>query len=177
MAGRLLVLLSLLAAVPLAVVVAGIVRSRLEASAAAQAAASQETSAVVLEDTSLEDTALDPPYAGGESAGFSVVRAEVNWHGPRGVVRNGTLMVQAGTVAGTRVPVWIDRSGYLTNAPLDPATISDDAVLMGLAVAAGVPGTVWGLHCGLCAGLDAHRARRCGQDWARVEREWRARRS
>jgi hypothetical protein len=172
MAGRLLVVLTLLAAVPLAVLVTGIARGRLEATAAAQAAERHEVRAVVL-----KDHAIPPPSSGDgvSAAPFSIVRAEIGWHGPGGAVRRATLMVPAGTAVGSTVPVWIDRSGRLAAAPADRSTIRDNALVMGLSLAIGIPLTAWGLHCGLCVALDAHRTRRWGRDWARVEREWRAR--
>jgi hypothetical protein len=168
-AGRLLVVLSLLAAVPLACFVAGMTRSRLEATAAAQAAERHETRAVVT-----QERPVGPAQAGDSSASSIVVRAEVRWHGPRDTVKQATLIVPAATGIGGTVPVWTDRSGNLTIAPADRTTIGYNAMVAGLAIAVGIPLTVWALHCALCLALDAHRARRWAEDWARVEREWRA---
>jgi hypothetical protein len=178
LAGRLLVLLSLLAAVPLAVLVAGIARSHLEASAAAQAAGSHEARAVVLADTgdtlppaadpaAPDATTTNPQDAGG-------VRAEVSWHGADGGLRHAAVVVAAGTPVGATVPVWVDRGGNLTDPPPDAATVNDDAVAVGLAVAAGLPLLVWSLHTALRVVLDATRTRRWGREWERVDREWRA---
>jgi hypothetical protein len=58
---------------------------------------------------------------------------------------------------------------------MDPVSIGDSALVVAIAVTVGLPLTVVALHYGLCFGLDVHRRRRWGQDWARVEREWRAR--
>jgi hypothetical protein len=170
MTSRLLVVLSLLAAVPVGFVVSGITRGNLQGTAAAQAAERHEVRAVVV-----EHTALSPAAAGDTPAPFSVTRAQVSWRGPHDALRHGHLLLPAGTAVGSTVPIWLDRSGALTTAPADRVTISDDAVIVGLAVAVGVPLSLWALHCGLCIALDAHRTRRWGADWARVEREWRAR--
>jgi hypothetical protein len=167
MAGRLLVVLSLLAAVPLAVLAAGLTRARLDAVAAAQAAERHEVRAVVL-----TSTAAAPTTGAGPA---SVVRAEVGWRGPGDTGRHAELLVPAGTAAGTTVPLWVDRAGNPTTAPLDRTGIGDSSLAVGVAATAAVPLVGWGLYGGLCVVLEAHRRRRWGRDWARVEREWRAR--
>jgi hypothetical protein len=162
--GRVLVALSVLAAVPLAFLAAAITRGSLESTAAAQAADRHAARAVVLADTRAPD-----PTAGGA---LEVVRTEVRWPGARGVVRRGQLLLSAGTRAGTAIPVWVDRGGNLTIAPVDAQTIGRTSFAAGVAVLLAVPLVGWGLHALLCAVLDAHRRRRWTQGWARVEREW-----
>jgi hypothetical protein len=169
-AGRVLVVLAILAAVPVALVAAGMARSRLEAVAAAQATERHVVGATVIEDTVSTVTGAD---AGASTV--SIVQARVRWHAPDSTTRYTYLVVPAGTRAGTRVPVWVDRAGNLTTAPMDPVSIGDSALVVAIAVTVGLPLTVVALHYGLCFGLDVHRRRRWGQDWARVEREWRAR--
>jgi hypothetical protein len=165
-----------LAAVPLAVLVAGIARSHLEASAAVQAAASHEVRAVVLADTgdtlppAADPAAPDPSTTDPQDAGG--VRAEVSWHGADGGLRHAAVVVAAGTAVGTTVPVWVDGRGDLTEPPPDEATVRDNAVAVGLAVAAGLPLLVWSLHTGLRVLLDVTRTRRWGREWERVDREW-----
>lgn len=162
--GRVLVVLSVLAAVPLALVAAAITRGGMESTAAAQAADRHAARAVVLADTPVPD-----PTAG---AALEVVRTEVRWPGARGVVRRGQLLLAAGTRAGTAIPVWVDRRGNLTTAPLDQERIGGTSFAAGVAVVLAVPLVGWGLHVLLCAVLDAQRRRRWAQGWARVEREW-----
>jgi len=169
MAGRLVVVLSLLAAIPVAFVAAGIARSRLDAVAAAQAAERHVVGAVVLEDTVSTVTGADTG-----STSVSIVQAQVRWRAPGGGSRHAYLVVPAGTRSGTTVPVWVDRAGSLVTAPLDRASIGDSALVVGVAVTAALPLTVVALHYGLCLVLDVRRRRRWGRDWARVEREWRA---
>jgi hypothetical protein len=182
LAGRLLVVASLLAAVPLAVLAAGIARSHLDAAAAAQAAGGHEARGVVLADASTSA----PPDTGAPAGPDQDVlapgvaadrRAEIGWRVADGGVRHATVVVPVGTAVGGTVPVWLDRRGDLADPPPDQATLRDDAAAVGLAVAAGVPLVVWTLHTALRVVLDAFRARRWGRDWERVDREWRARQS
>lgn len=166
---RLLLVLTVLAAAPLAVLATGIARGHLAAAAAAQAAQRHEGRAVVA-----RNTRAAPSDAGDGSV--SIVSADVTWAGVGGAVRHGALLVPAGTVAGTAVAVWVDNgSGDLTTSPLDQGTVSSSSIAIGVVALFAVPMTVWGAYCLLCAVLDAHRGRRWAQDWARVEREWRMR--
>lgn len=170
LAGRVIVVLSLLAAVPLAVLAAGLTRTRLGAEAGAQAATRHQVRAVVLAD------AGSAPSAGADSsATVSVVQVEVGWRAAGGAVRRASLLVPGGTTAGTTVSLWVDRAGHVTTAPLDAGDIGNNSVAVAVAVTAGVPMLVWGSYCGLCVVLDVRRHRRWGREWARVEREWRAR--
>jgi hypothetical protein len=162
--GRVLVALSVLAAVPLAFLASAITRGSMASTAAVQAADRHAARAVVLTDTRAPD-----PTA---SAALEVVRTEVRWPGARGVVRRGQLLLPAGTRAGTAIPVWVDRGGNLTTAPLDEQSIGGTSFAAGVAVVLVVPLVAWGLHVLLCAVLDARRRRQWAQGWARVEREW-----
>jgi hypothetical protein len=172
-AGRVVVALALLAAVPLALLAAGLTRGRLDAVAAAQAADRHEVRAVVLAD----GAGLGPARQGsssGTTTSSAVVPAVVSWRARSGA-HEATLLVPVGTLAGTSLPVWVDRRGRLTTAPLDRTSRADTVVVVALAVGAGLPLTVLALHCGLCLVLDVQRRHRWERDWARVEREWRAR--
>lgn len=167
MAGRLLVVLSLFAAVPLALLAAGLTRTRLDAVAASQAAARHEVQAVVLADATSPTTPDEGPA--------TVMQADVTWRAPGGAARHATMLVPVGTAAGTTLPVWVDDRGGLTTAPLDRTSVNDSSLAVGVAAGVAIPLLFWGLHGGLCAVLDVHRRRRWTRDWLRVEREWRAR--
>jgi hypothetical protein len=163
--GRVLLALSLLAAAPLAVVAVGITRGQLESTVAAQSAHRHPARAVVEDQP--EPAADDPA-----DANVSISRAAIVWPGPGGVVRHGTAQVPTGTTAGTTIPVWVDRSGALTTAPLDQATIGTTSIAAGMLATVVVPVVAWGMYCLLCTVLDAQRRRRWEREWDRVEREW-----
>ena len=76
-----------------------------------------------------------------------------------------------GTRAGTTVPVWADRHGNLTRAPLTRQSIEGSAMATGAVVLGGVPLAAWILYFFLCFGLDARRDRGWEEDWAAVDRE------
>jgi hypothetical protein len=97
----------------------------------------------------------------------------VTWTGSAGSVRHGPMLVVAGTTAGSSVPIWVDRSGNMTTAPIDQGEISSTTLAVGVVATVVVPTVVWGLYGLLCAVLDAHRRRRWALDWMRVERTWR----
>jgi hypothetical protein len=169
--GRLVVVLSFLVAPPLAVATVTATTAHLQAVAAAEAAERSPAHAVLLEDA--------PPPARESSAqgdySISTVPVRAAWSGPDETSREGFVLVQPRTPAGTSVPVWVDRQGDLTRAPLDRAGIPTSAAASGALPLIGVPVATWILYACLCFALDAHRERRWAQDWAAVEPDWNSR--
>ena len=107
--GRIVVVLSLFLAPPLAVAVVNSTTTRLEAVAATEAAERTLTTAVLLED------APRPPRSAGDFGDSSLptVTARAMWSGPGGTTREGLVRVEPRTPVGTAVPVWVDREGNL----------------------------------------------------------------
>src|SRR3712207_1906508 len=155
-AGRLVVLLALLIAPPLAVAAMAVTTAQLEALAAAEAAERTHVDAVVL-----EDAPEAPPAAGTGDAGEErvTVPARALWPVQGGAERQGLVPVRPGTAAGTTVPVWVHREGHLTRAPMDRSRIDGSARAIGALFLFGVPLVTWTLYALLCAALDAHRER------------------
>jgi hypothetical protein len=166
--GRVVVVLALLAAAPLGVVATEVTRGSMESAAAVQVAQRHPARAVVL-----EDTVPAAQEAGDPGTSFATVQA--TWRAPGGHPRQGALLVPTGTVAGTTVPVWVDRSGELTTAPMDQDSIDVTGFAAGVVATVAVPLVAWVAYCMLSTVLDAHRRRRWAQEWDRVEREWRTR--
>ena len=165
-AGRLVVVLALLAASPLAVAATTVTTARFEARAEAGAAERSRVDAVLLEDA---------PEAAGSGYGDQEpvnVPARAVWPVPGGAERQGVVLVRPHTAAGTAVPVWVNRDGNVTSAPLDRSRTDSSAMTVGAVVLLGVPLVTWTLYALLCAALDAHRERRWAQGWAAVEPEW-----
>jgi hypothetical protein len=169
MVARLVVVLAFVAAPPLAVLAATKTTTHLEDVAAIEAAERQHTTAVTLED------ALAAGGGAVTDAGTRVkVAVPAHWTAPSGDNRTGTVMVPPGTPAGTAVPVWIDRQGELTWAPMNPRGIQGTATAMALLPLLGVPIATWACYAVFCAALDARRDRRWTEGWAAVEPRWNA---
>jgi hypothetical protein len=169
MLARLVVVLAFLAAPPLAVLAATKTTTSLEEVAATQAAERQQTTAMSLEDT--------PGPAGGavtDSGARIKVAVPAHWTTHSGADRAGTVLVPPGTLAGTAVPVWVDRDGARTVAPMDPRSIQGTATAMALLPLIGVPIAAWACYAVFCAALDARRDRRWTDGWAAVEPRWKA---
>lgn len=169
--GRVVVVLSFFLAPLLAVAVVNSTTTRLEAVAATEAAELTLTEAVLLED------APRPPRATGDFGDSSLptVKARAMWSVPGGITREGLVRVEPRAPAGTAVPVWVDRDGDLSAAPLDRADIAGTGAAMGAAVLVAVPMAAWGLYALLCLVLDRARSRRWERDWAAVAPEWKSR--
>ncbi|MFD9890875.1 hypothetical protein ACFWY9_16130 [Amycolatopsis sp. NPDC059027] len=90
----------------------------------------------------------DGPVA--EAAGRGGVVAEKGptaavWPLPDGTVRRGRVEAAAGTLAGARVPIWLDRNGTPVEAPMSVA----GAGVVGAAAGLGSLLVVWSLLAGV----------------------------
>jgi hypothetical protein len=169
--GRLAVALSFLVAPVLGVAAASAATAHLQAVAAAEAADRSRASAVLLEDAPTQS--VTTTYSGTPWASLVPVRAV--WPVAGGPSREGFVLAQPRTPAGTAVPVWVNREGSLTGAPPHPTGSPASAAAMGTLPLIGVPLATWILYALLCFVLDAHRERRWAQDWAAVEPDWTSR--
>jgi hypothetical protein len=169
-AGRLVVVLALLIAPPLAVAATAVTTAHLEARAAEQAAERTHVDAVLLEDAPQAPEGADTSYGGGEER--VTVPARAVWPVRGRAQHRGVVLVRPGTAAGTTVPVWVDRAGHITLAPLDRSRIDTSATTIGTVIFLGVPLGTWTLSALLCTALDAHRERRWARGWAAVESDW-----
>ena len=167
MIARFLVLLVVVTAPPLAMVVATTTSTHLETVAAAQSAAWHSTQAVVL-DVAPQQNQPDPRYYPAD------MWVAVRWSTPGGIHRQGRALVPVGTRPGSAVPVWVDRNGNLTGAPMDRNSISGATVAVSGLTLIGVPVAALALYGLLTATLDARRYRRWAHGWAAVEPEWRS---
>jgi hypothetical protein len=169
-AARLVVLLSLLLAPPLAVATAGAVTAHLEAVAHAEAGERSRVPAVLLQDAA--EPTRGPDYTD-VSTRTVPVRAE--WPLPGGGAREGLVPAEPGSPVGSTVRVWLDREGSLAAPPLDPAGIPSSALAVGALPLIGLPVTAGLLYALFCFVLNGFRERRWGRDWATVEPVWNSR--
>jgi hypothetical protein len=169
-AGRVVVVLALLVAPPLAVAATTVTTARLEALAAEEAAERTHVDAVLLEDAPEVAQAAGAGYGGEERV---AVPARAVWPVPGGTERQGAVLVRPGTAAGTTVPVWVHRDdGHVTRAPMERSRVDSSAMTIGALFFLGIPLVTWTVYALLCAALDAHRERRWAQGWAAVEPDW-----
>ncbi|MBB3084465.1 Rv1733c family protein [Geodermatophilus sabuli] len=170
--GRLVVVLSMLAAPLLAVVASAATTAHLQAVAAAEASDRSPTHAVLLE-VAPEPT---PPSGATVNAVPSTgVPVRAAWSLPGGVTREGFVSARPHTPIGATVPVWVDGEGDLTSAPLDRSSIPNRAAAAGLLPLIGLPLATWTLYVALTRALDASRERAWEEEWTAVEPDWNSR--
>jgi hypothetical protein len=171
--GRFVVLMSFLAAPPLAVAAMTATTAHLQSVAAVEAAERSHAHAVLLQDA----PPPTPAEVSSAADGYAImpVRAHARWTAPGGTRRDGTVLVEPGTSAGKELTVWVDREGDITEAPLDPADISASAATTAALPLVGVPLLAWTCHVCFCFALNVRRERRWAQDWAAVEPQWNSR--
>jgi hypothetical protein len=160
---RLVVLLTVLAAVPVAGSVATVTYSDGIAAADAEAADRHQVGARLLDDAVVQQTT---------AAGTSeVMVATVAWTGPAGTTQD-VVPVPSDARAGSTVAIWVDRDG---DRVLPPTTHGDAAVTAfgsALLTFLGIALVTAGAYLSLRAALDRARMRRWADEWAAVEPVW-----
>ena len=138
----------------------------LGAAAAAQPPAGWHTTTAVL-------TRPAPPSSNGYGTiGATGVRSDVRWTTADGRTHHGLALVRPTSPAGSRVTVWLDRTGALRDDPPDPTFVRARAVAYGFGASGG---TALLAGCGwACTGryLDRRRAADLDREWARVGPQW-----
>ena len=169
--GRFVVVLSFLVAPPLAVAAATAMTGHLQAVAAADAAERSRIRAVLLENAPARTRASSDHG----DASSTTVPVRAVWTAAGRTSREGVVLVPPGAPVGTAVPVWVNREGAPTRAPLDPAGIPTAAAAAAAVPLVGVPLVTWTAYALLCRALDIQRERRWAHDWAEVEPDWNSR--
>jgi hypothetical protein len=161
---RVLLVCSLVTAIPVALVVASVVHVQALTEATAQSLERHQVDAELV---------ADPPIL--TSVGADVPqtpRATAVWPGPSGREHTGLVAVPTGARAGSTVPIWIDRDGDLTTRPLD----SGGAVARAAGMAAGtyllISALAVTVYLAFLAALDRSRLRRWAAEWAVTEPVW-----
>ncbi|WP_410669049.1 hypothetical protein [Amycolatopsis sp. cmx-4-68] len=68
------------------------------------------------------------------------------WFDARGARHTGDVLADAGSPAGTRVPVWLDQHGELTTEPLTPSTSAADGVFAAILLWVAITGALAGVY-------------------------------
>lgn len=106
------------------------------------------------------------------AVGSDRVRAEVRWTASGGSARTGKALVDSGQEAGSRVVVWTDRQGNLTNEPQSRAEAAVEAGVLGLGAALALAGVVIGTGAVARYRLDRRRRDEWGREWDLVGPRW-----
>jgi hypothetical protein len=99
------------------------------------------------------------------------------WQAPSGAPMHGRVPVRAGTTAGTRVAVWVNRAGRVTGrAPMTPGTVQFRTLLTEYMTVAGLALLVLGLMGLLRLLLNRRRMMTWALEWACFGPRWSTRR-
>jgi hypothetical protein len=161
---RVLLVCTLAAAVPVALVVASLAHAQAVTEVAAQSLERHQVDAELLADPTVITRGSDdiPPSS----------RAPVVWSGPAGGERTGDAAVSLSARAGSTVRIWVDQDGDLTSRPLDAADAVAQAVAAGAVVYLWTSTSAAAVYLAFRASLDRRRLRRWAAEWAAVEPEW-----
>lgn len=161
---RVLLVCSLLMALPIALAVATATHSEASAEAAAQAAERHQVDATLTEDA----------HAVSDDDGVAAAteRAAVVWIGASGLERADRVAVTPGTEAGAVIQIWVDRNGEPTSRPLDGDDVTGRSICGGVGTYLGLAVAACGLYLAVRMTIDRGRMRRWAADWAAVEPVW-----
>jgi hypothetical protein len=161
--------LGLLIAFPLAVIVGTTTYHGQSTISAGQQSSRHPATATLIETAPTPVPAADGAYLG-TGAGAAGVRAR--WTVAGGAERIGTVSADAGSPAGTQVPIWVSDAGNAVPAPMSQSDVATTSVLAGvfswLVVALGATGLYWSARLI----LDRRRATRWDREWAHVGGRW-----
>ena len=159
---RLLLLVTVLTAIPVALAVMTANYSQGLTAAATEAAERHHVTATLLADAAPARDAVSPDAA----------TAKVTWTPPSGTARDGVLAVPRDAKAGSTVRIWIDGQGDVTRRPPTSGDVAAQAFGVGLLTFMAIvlaAATTFVLFRKL---QDRGRLRRWAADWAVVEPVW-----
>jgi hypothetical protein len=101
---------------------------------------------------------------------FAWVKAR--WAVPHGPVRTGYVQAPVGSLAGSTVPVWLDRSGRPTAPPLPPSQIRGWVLMMAVLAPAALALLLLAMMGILGRIMDRRRLASWGQAWSAIGPQW-----
>jgi hypothetical protein len=117
-----------------------------------------------------------PDLNGVASAPTTAPEVKARWRAPDGQVRTGLLYVIGGARAGSTFTVWTDRTGQLTNPPLQKSQIAARADLDETLAVAALAVALLAVGGLAHRGLDRSRLAAWGADWLATGPRWSPRR-
>jgi hypothetical protein len=161
---RVLLALSLFAAVPIALVTGTTTYRRVAHTAITQAEERRRVTVTLVDDV---PAPLDEPWNNTPKQA-----AAAAWTDASGVEHQVSLSVPGGSRAGLTAPVWIDREGNRTTRPLTRDDVTVEAVGTAVLTLGGLSLVALGAYRSACGLLDRSRSRRWAAEWAIVEPVW-----
>jgi hypothetical protein len=161
---RVLLVLALLTAIPIALAVVTAAYSHGQTVAAAEAADRHQVPAKLLDDPT---TPADSGITNAE-----VVTANVIWTDPSGAARKGVLAVPGYAKAGSTVTIWVGRDGDIAGRPDTSSDVVAQAIGIGIVTLLFLSLGAIGAYLLFRMQLDRSRLRRWATDWAVVEPVW-----
>lgn len=141
----------------------------------------QSAQAVIEQQTRYRAKAVlivDAPLAVGSAGPGGVVKSvpvPATWLAPDGATRHGTVRAQSEAEAGTTVPIWVERNGDLTWAPLSTGGAAFNAIAVAVLLWTGAVGVLSLLYLVTRHAHKWSRMRRWAWEWERIARDWTAR--
>jgi hypothetical protein len=164
---RLMCLLVLVLALPVALTVGAVVQDGVAQQAARETATRHQQTAVLLDD------AADHRTAG---SGSLRVATPGRWQAPDGTAHEGLVRAPHEALAGDQVTIWVDGDGALTGRPRQTVDVVTTGLLAGLGTFLGVAALAALAHLVVGRALWRHRARQWEREWRLVEPQWAGRR-
>jgi hypothetical protein len=158
---RVLLVCSLLTAVPISLAVGTAAHTHAAAQATAQAADRHRVTATLV--AGVPATAYSSPDREGATA---------VWTDPAGIQHRLPVLMPAGTRAGDPISLWIDRDGNRTTRPLSDGDVTGQAVGQGAVTFALLSLIAASAYRSVRTLLDRSRFHRWAADWATVEPVW-----
>jgi hypothetical protein len=161
---QVVLLATLLASIPIAFAVAVSTYTGTHLQAVAQAAERHPVSATLLENAPVLDN--------GSDEAVTTSRAAAVWTEASGKKQKGSVLVTAGTAAGSTIRIWLDRAGHVTGSPLTDGDAVARAVGHALVTVLLVVMCAFAAYGAALRALAHRRDRRWATEWATVEPLW-----
>ena len=162
---RVLHVLTVLTAIPIALAVATATDSSMRTTADTQAASRHRVDATLLEEAVA-------PLGGDPERAVQTAEVQATWIDTSGAVRDGLVRAPVGADEGSTVTVWIDDSGAVTSAPMNGSQVVGQAVLASVGAFTGISISALLAYVAFRRLLERGRMRRWAEGWAAVEPVW-----
>ena len=94
------------------------------------------------------------------------------WAEANGVEETGQIQADAGLTAGTRVQIWLDRSGVVTSAPVSTTTAAVQAVIVATVCWVGLGCLLAGIFWIVRVRLNRARFANWESEWRQIGPQW-----
>jgi hypothetical protein len=163
LASRVLLVLVLLLALPVALTVGAVVYAGAEQRAAQETATRHPQVAVLL---------ADAVSSGWVETSTLTVPTPATWRTADGTAHQGEVRAPRDAVAGDHVRIWVDGAGALADRPLQTGGVVIESLFAGVCTFLGLAVVAAGGHLAVCRALWRSRSRQWEREWRTVEPQW-----